>query len=130
MLRAGGWSTPAFRSIFTALFLPDADPFAARAFDEMQRVAGDDEDVANFLDAVLADDLSELAPGVRAPTRTVHLREDQIVPYAEGRRLASLIPGAELVTLEGRNHALSPGEPAMEGLHDQMADFFRIEPAP
>lgn len=39
------------------------------------------------------------------------------------RRAASLIPGARLVVLEGSNHILQAGEPALEQFLDAMAAF-------
>ena len=50
--------------------------------------------------------------GVRVPTLVVHCRDDMATPYAEGRRLAGLIPDAEFITLESSNHILTADEPA------------------
>jgi pimeloyl-ACP methyl ester carboxylesterase len=48
----------------------------------------------------------------------LHLRGDAIVPFEFGRALASLIPNARLVTLEGNNHAMMPGDPAIPQLQE------------
>ena len=73
-------------------------------------------------------DVSELAPRVRAPTLVVHRRGDLAVPYRQGRELASLIPGARLLTLEGNNHAFLPGEPEMQQMLDAVEEFFVEQP--
>ena len=41
-----------------------------------------------------------------------HARDDRGAPFSEGRRLASLIPGAEFVPLDSANHVLLEHEPA------------------
>jgi pimeloyl-ACP methyl ester carboxylesterase len=41
-----------------------------------------------------------------------HSREDEGVPFEEGRLLASLIPNAQFLPLESKNHLLTKQEPA------------------
>ena len=57
-------------------------------------------------------DVSARAPAVDVPTLVMHARDDAVVPFDEGRLIAGLIPGAEFVPLEGRNHVLLETEPA------------------
>jgi pimeloyl-ACP methyl ester carboxylesterase len=52
----------------------------------------------SFLDP--AADLRPLAPAVRAPTLVVWGRHDPVLPVAQGRLAARLIPGATLVELD------------------------------
>src|SRR5262249_32015680 len=54
--------------------------------------------------------------------------DDALVPFAEGRRLATLIPGARLVPLESRNHVLLSDEPAWNKLQDEMWSFLGSTP--
>ena len=58
-------------------------------------------------------DLSDLLTNVSVPTLVIHRRGDQ-VPFAAGRELASKIPGARFLPLEGSNHLPSSHEEAME----------------
>ena len=53
-------------------------------------------------------------PQVRAPTLVLHCRNDNVVPFYEGRLFATTIPGARFVPLESRNHILIESEPAWE----------------
>ena len=46
-----------------------------------------------------------------------------VVPFEEGRVLASLIPGARFVPLEGRDHILLPGEPATRQFFNELRAF-------
>jgi pimeloyl-ACP methyl ester carboxylesterase len=57
-------------------------------------------------------DVREEAGRVKAPTLVLHARNDQRPPFAEGRLLASLIPGSRFVALESDNHILLADEPA------------------
>ena len=49
-------------------------------------------------------DITDLLPRVRSPTLVLHRRESQSVPLRLGREVASLIPDASLVILDGRPH--------------------------
>ncbi|MGI9596059.1 MAG: alpha/beta fold hydrolase [Acidimicrobiales bacterium] len=113
MIRTGwGGRNPAFRSFFTTTFLPDATSAHVRWFNELQAETTDTENAMLFEQAFHEHDFSELAGLIEVPTLVVHARDDLAVPYAEGRRLASLIPGAEFVTLDSANHILMADEPA------------------
>jgi pimeloyl-ACP methyl ester carboxylesterase len=57
-------------------------------------------------------DVRALAPLVTVPTLVIHARGDAGVPFEEGRLLASLIPNAQFVALESKNHLLTENEPA------------------
>jgi 3-oxoadipate enol-lactonase len=84
-------------------------------------VAADDDAFARFLaiahrravavpviqaqmQACVAHDTSARLGDLQMPTLIVHGTEDQIIPVANGRLLASLIPGARLEILEGVGH--------------------------
>jgi len=56
----------------------------------------------------------------------LHARDDAVCPIAEGRRLASAIPGAEFVELDSRNHILLEHEPAWQRFCDAVLAF--LEP--
>jgi DNA-binding NarL/FixJ family response regulator len=53
----------------------------------------------------------------------IHPRDDALVPFAEGRRLATLIPGARFVALDSRNHILLADEPAWTQFRAELRDF-------
>jgi DNA-binding NarL/FixJ family response regulator len=68
-------------------------------------------------------DVSDLAPLVTVPTLVLHAREDGLVPYRYGRELASVIPGARFVPLEGCNHVLLEDEPAWPAFLAEVRAF-------
>ena len=63
---------------------------------------------------------------MKSPTLVLHPRHDALVPFSEGRLLATLIPGARLVPLESRNHILLAGEPACAHFRAELRAF--LEP--
>lgn len=109
-----GWGTesPAFRQVFTTLFLPEGTPEQWRWFNDLQRLSASGEMAARILEMTQSIDVGDLAPQVRVPTLVLHAREDARVPFEEGRLFATLIPDAQFVPLESRNHVLLESEPA------------------
>jgi pimeloyl-ACP methyl ester carboxylesterase len=120
-----GWGTDnaAFRRVFATLFLPEATPEQVRWFDDLSRVSSDGETVANLLNMLHRIDVRAIAPQVKAPTLVTHARRDERIPFEEGRLLASLIPGAQLVPLESRNHILLPSDPAFGAFFAALREF-------
>jgi class 3 adenylate cyclase/pimeloyl-ACP methyl ester carboxylesterase len=120
-----GWGSdvPAFRQLFTGLFLPDADIDAIRAFNELQRVSASADNVVGVMTAVLDMDVTQLLPQVRAPTLVIHRRGDTAVPFESGRELATGIPGARFLPLDGRNHWPLPSEPGVAVMGKAIFEF-------
>jgi DNA-binding NarL/FixJ family response regulator len=67
---------------------------------------------------------------VQAPTLVLHARGDQVVPFEEGRRIAPVVPSAQLITLESRNHLLLADEPAWQTFIAEMREFLGARPGP
>jgi pimeloyl-ACP methyl ester carboxylesterase len=64
----------------------------------------DPRNAARLLKVIDGFDLTGFAPKLSTPTLVLHGSNDQIQPLSGGRALASLIPGSDLVVLEGRGH--------------------------
>ncbi len=124
-----GWGQPdaTFRRVFSMRFVPDADAGALEWFDELERVSTTPETALRLRRAWSQIDISELLGRVRAPALVAHAREDLVVPFAEGRRLAAGIPGARFLPLESRNHILLADEPAWTVFLAEVRDFLRAE---
>ncbi len=69
------------------------------------------EPYAAQLAAALGHDTHERVAQIRAPTLVVHGEEDVMVPPANGRQLAGLIPDARLLALPGAAHLYTTDEP-------------------
>jgi pimeloyl-ACP methyl ester carboxylesterase len=63
------------------------------------------------LAAAIAHDAHDRLTEIRAPTLVVHGLEDVMVPPANGRLLAGLVPGARLLELSGAAHLYPTDEP-------------------
>jgi pimeloyl-ACP methyl ester carboxylesterase/DNA-binding CsgD family transcriptional regulator len=120
-----GWGQDrlAFRRLFTTLFIPDARPEQMEWFDELQRVTTEPETAVRIRHSRNHDDVTREATQVTSPTLVMHARDDALVPFSEGRLLATLIPGARLVGLEGRNHVLLADEPAWTQFRAELRAF-------
>ena len=120
-----GWGTEetAFRQVFTSLMVPGGSAEQWRWFTDMMRMAAAPETALSMLRFWQSLDVSELARQVRCPTLVLHARRDAIVPYEEGQLMASLIPGAEFVTLDSANHVILSDEPAWPQLVAALRAF-------
>ena len=122
-----GWGRedPAFRRFFTSSFIPDAPPELWESFAELLRRTSSAENAARLLESWAEIDVSDEARLVTAPTLVFHARDEIRVPLEQGRRLASLIPGARFVPLASRNHLLRADEPAWEQFLGEVEAFLR-----
>src|SRR5215813_10800585 len=125
MLIKLGWGqdNPAFRQMWTSLYIPDGTLEQYRWFNEMQKISASPENAFRLIKEMGKIDVTELLPQVKVPTLVIHRRGDAAVPFEDGRRLASAIPGARLVELEGRNHLLLENEPAWPRFVSEVRQF-------
>jgi class 3 adenylate cyclase len=86
------------------LFVPDAEGGAAQWFSRLQRDAATPEMAARLLDTSYGVNVIDLLPEVRVPTLVMHRRGDRTAPFKLGREMASLIPKARFVPLDGDIH--------------------------
>jgi DNA-binding winged helix-turn-helix (wHTH) protein/pimeloyl-ACP methyl ester carboxylesterase len=117
-----GWAqdNPAFRQLYTSLWMPDATAEQARAFNEQIRQSTTPANAAKLMDMVFRFDLRDTAARVRCATLVLHVRDSALAPFEEGRMLAGLICGARFVPLESRNHLVLEGEPAFLQLVQEL----------
>jgi len=118
---------PAFRQIFTSLFAPGAEEHQLRWFSELCRKTTRPEVLGQLFEARAEVDVTELLGRVQVPTLVVHVRDDGVTPLAEGRLLASGIPGAQYVELESGNHILLEHEPAWVRFCQVVLEFLGIQ---
>lgn len=124
LIRTGwGQDNPAFRQVFTSLFVPGGTPEQMEWFNELQRKTTSAENavrlrlVSDYMNVV------DLLPRVRTPTMVLHCHDDAIQPFDEGRFLAAKIPGARFVGLEGRNHLILEDDPGWPKFREEVEGF-------
>jgi DNA-binding SARP family transcriptional activator/pimeloyl-ACP methyl ester carboxylesterase len=124
LIRQGwGRDTPAFRQVFTTLFMPGASAEQATWFNELQRVSTSPENAYRITEALSDVDVTPLLAEVRAPTLVLHATQDAMVPFEEGRLLAAGIPDARFVALDSPNHLLLDDEPAFARFLREIREF-------
>ena len=125
ILQGWGQENPAFRQIFTSMFIPGGTAEQTQWFNDLQRITTSPQNAVRLMHAMEEIDMEHLLPEVRTPTLVMHCRGDARVPFEEGRRLAAGIKGARFVTLEGRNHLILETEPAWGRFLDEIDNFLR-----
>jgi pimeloyl-ACP methyl ester carboxylesterase/DNA-binding CsgD family transcriptional regulator len=127
-----GWgrANPAFRRVFSELFVPGGTPEQLEWFDELARTSTSPEMAERLERAFYQLEVMALLAEVAVPTLVAHAREDAMIPFAEGRLLATSIPGARFLPLESENHVLLAEEPAWPVLLAGVREFLRSELAP
>jgi pimeloyl-ACP methyl ester carboxylesterase/DNA-binding winged helix-turn-helix (wHTH) protein len=107
LIRKGwGRDTPAFRQLITSqYFRSDADPALIARFNELQRLSTDPDTAARYQESChRRGDGRAMFQQLRIPVLIIHSRDDLAVPADEGRLLASIIPGSQLVLLPSSAH--------------------------
>jgi pimeloyl-ACP methyl ester carboxylesterase len=120
-----GWgkNNPAFRRMFTTLYLPAGGERHYEWFDELERTTTSPENAVRLLEAFGCIDVRHQLPHVRVPTLVIHSRGDVFTPSNLGKEMAAGIAGARFVSLDSQNHLLLEGEPALEQLYSEMRAF-------
>ena len=128
LVRTGwGQDNPAFRQVWTSLFVPGATQEQMNWFNELQRVAASPENAHRMAVESGNVDVVELLPKIAVPTLVLHCREDGMVPFESGRKLAAAIPGARFVPLQSKNHLLLESEPAWQIFLSEVRDFLGVK---
>ena len=131
LMREGwGQENPAFRQLFTSLFIPEGTTEQIQWFNDLQRITTSPENAVRIRRAFGDIDVRTLLPQVRVPTLVLHARHDAIAPFEQGRELGLSIPGARFIALEGRNHLLVEHEPAWPRFLDEVRRFLRESTTP
>ncbi len=86
------------------VFMTDATEEERADYERYQRAATTPEMAAELLELVYSIDVRDVVTRVDAPALVVHRRGDRAIPFELGRELASLLPSARFVPLDGRTH--------------------------
>ena len=126
LMRVGwGRENPAFRQVFAMQLFPEATVEQLRTLEEQMRISVSPENAVRLESEMHRIDVRHLARQIRVPTLVLHSRRDESVPFEEGRLLASLIPNAQFVALESKNHLLTEQEPAWPKFVAALRSFLR-----
>lgn len=120
-----GWGedNDAFNQVWPTLLQPSSTLERLRALAEVQRQSSTSANAVRLLRAAGQLDISEAAVKVKCPALVFHTKKNRAAPFEEGRLLASLIPDARFVPLEGANHVLTELEPAWSEFVRELRAF-------
>ena len=122
-----GWDMedPIVRHAITSSFIPESTAAQQAWLNDALRRSAFGHDAARRLRTRLSADVRGIASEIACPTLVLNTELDTNPPLAESRLAASLIPGAQLVALPGRNHVLLPDEPAWPRWLAEVRAFLR-----
>ena len=95
---------PLAAQMLAGLLAPHASGDEIAALSRYQRRSAEAEVAAEFLELDLSSDARAVLPQVAVPSLVLHRRGDRTVPIGRGRELASLLPNARFVALDGDSH--------------------------
>jgi pimeloyl-ACP methyl ester carboxylesterase/DNA-binding CsgD family transcriptional regulator len=126
-----GWAQEnhAFLQVWASAFQPGGTLEHLRSWSEQQRSATSAETAVKLLQIGWNADVQGSARKIKCPVLIVHPERDAVVPFAEGRLLASLIPGSRFVSLDTENHMPLADEPSWPRLVGELQRFL-AEPSP
>jgi len=93
-----------------------------RWWGRFERLGGSPSAVINLMHMDSGINIDNILPSISVPTLVLHRTEDPTVSVQAGRFLATHIPGAKLVELDGPDHVYYVGDNALE-IADLVADF-------
>lgn len=104
--------------------VPGADHTTIEYYAKMLQESGTGDVYANLLKATYEMDITGLLSKVKAPSLVLHRRGDKVCPFEMGRELASLIPNARFVPLEGNIHYPWLGD--TEAIYHATSEFLGL----
>jgi class 3 adenylate cyclase/pimeloyl-ACP methyl ester carboxylesterase len=73
-------------------------------FAKLERLSASPGAAVAIARMVMQMDVRDVLPTIRVPTLVLHKRDDQAVPFEEGKYIADHVPGAKFVELPGSDH--------------------------
>jgi len=112
------WESSIVRGMMADLMFPEVDDARRRVIIEFLGISGEGSAIAGFHETVV--DASDLADHIGAPALVIHTKADLTVPLSCGRRLASLLPGAQLKIVDGHHAPWTPA--VLEAISSFLAE--------
>ena len=124
-----GWGSdnPAYRQMFTSLYIPGGTAEQLGWWNELQRISTSPENAERLQRVLGTVDVAPLLPQVTVPTLVLHARGDHVIAFEAGQQLAQGIKGSTFVELDSENHILLAHEPAWQEFLTASREFLRGE---
>jgi pimeloyl-ACP methyl ester carboxylesterase/DNA-binding CsgD family transcriptional regulator len=122
------WANAAFREVFASIYVPEGNAEQRAWFCDLLRITSKPEIAARLLEATGEVDVRARLAQIDVPTLVVHARKDAVLSFAQGREIATAIPGARFVELDSPNHILLENEPAWARFCEVVDEFLGHKP--
>lgn len=122
-----GWGAEGsqFLQAFASIFIPDGTQEQVRSVVELQKISATADMAVRLRRAFDEFDVSGRLGEVTVPVLVVHGRNDGVHPLQQSQDMAAMLPDAQLMVLETRNHVLPPQDPVwpefFEALNSALA---------
>lgn len=128
-LMADGWgrANPAFRQVFTSMFIPGGSLEQVQWFNELQRRTTSPHIAVRLEESCGDIDVRPLVGKIRCPVLVLHSRRDEVIPFEAGRDLAAALGDARFVALDSANHVLLEDEPAWQRFLEEVQSFLGVD---
>ncbi len=120
------WEDRSFiaQQMFTSSFAPNATREEATMFNQLMQKTTNAENLVANLNAMAEVDLTNVLKSIEAPVRLFHVVDDTLnSSIDEARLIASEMPDAELIPIEGAAHLVLEDDPAWPQYRDELTDF-------
>jgi pimeloyl-ACP methyl ester carboxylesterase/DNA-binding CsgD family transcriptional regulator len=109
-----GWGNEksVFRQVFVSQLLGTKAPGLRGSIDERMRLSMTPQMAEQYLRVNYSMNVKAECALLQCPVLVLHARDDQMVGFEQGRKLAAWIPGARFVPLDSDSHVLPSSEPA------------------
>ena len=87
----------------------------------MERYAASPGTIRRIFDLIGEFDVRHVLPSIRVPTLVMHRRDDVFMNFEHGEYIASQIPGARFVELQGQDNLFSVGD--VDGFVGEVEEF-------
>lgn len=125
ILAKSGRKAPGLGQVFAGQYFPDATRAQVDWWNKIQDQSASPEMAQRYFDLVGSIDVRDLLEEIRVPTLVMHSKDDAVVSFDAGCFLASKIPGAEFVALEGINHLPQKEDASWPELQNELRRFLR-----
>jgi len=129
-LVALGWEmeNPVFRELVTRRYIPGGSEEQVDWYNDLCLRTMTAEMAGRLLESRADVDVCHLLSRVAVPVLVIHPNRDEVIPFKEGRMLASELPNAEFVELETNNHIVLKHEGAWVRFKEAVLDFMERSP--
>ncbi|MGF1629749.1 MAG: alpha/beta fold hydrolase [Kiloniellaceae bacterium] len=122
-----GWGAEGsqFLQAFASIFVPDGTPEQIRSLVRLQQITTSAGTAVRLREAFDRLDVIQRLAGIETPTLVVHARNDGVHPLQQSLEMAAMMPNAELVVLDTRNHVMVRHDPAWQEFFAVLTRFVR-----